>query len=262
MLHNRHPWAFGCCSALVALLMLVQAPAFAGPAVVLADDPLASPGWRYMLARFLGDAPVQFDSRVEVIAPAAAEDVMAVPVEVRVHDLPNVKQILVFADLNPLPEILRYYPQQAQPQIGFRFKVEQSTPIRAAVLSDDGWHVGGVWLSASGGGCTTPSAATGSGLWQERLGEISARRWPQPAGQRVKLQVIHPMDTGLAVGIPRLFIETLNLSDASGALLARIEPHEPIAENPVFSVDLNARGAVRIDGRDLHGNRFAAELQP
>lgn len=260
MLHNRHRFAIR--TGLAGLLLILQGIACAGTVAAVADDPLASPGWRYMLARFLSDAPVQFDSRVEVIAPTSAEDVMAVPVEVRVRDLPNVKQILVFADLNPLPEILRYYPQQAQPQIGFRFKVEQSTPIRAAVLSDDGWHVGGVWLSASGGGCTTPSAATGSGLWQERLGEISARHWLQPTGQRLKLQVIHPMDTGLAVGIPRLFIETLNLSDASGALLARIEPHEPIAENPVFSVDLNTRGGVRIDGRDLHGNRFAAELQP
>lgn len=225
-------------------------------------DPLRSPGWRYMYERFLADAPMRFDERVQVLAPEAAEDALAVPVIVSAPALQGVKEVLVFSDLNPIPRILRYIPTSAAPTIGFRFKVEQSTPIRAAMRTDEGWHVGGVWLQASGGGCTAPSAGTGTGLWQDRLNEVSARLWPVRSGQRLKLRVIHPMDTGLAAGIPVFHLEYLELRDSQGRSLARIEPFEPVSENPVFSVDLRVQGAVHLRGRDIQGNPVAARVAP
>lgn len=244
-------------AALAALLGSGVAAAAELPA-----DPLNSPVWPTMARRYLGDAPVQFDARVQVLMPASAEDALAVPVEIRASGLGPVEQVLVFADLNPLPHILDYYPRQARPDLQFRFKVEQSTPVRAALRTRDGvWHVGGAWLSAAGGGCTAPSQGTGSGLWQERLGAVSGRLWSRNGGgERLRLRVIHPMDTGLAPGIPVFHIESLSLRDAQDRELALFKPYEPVSENPILSFDLDTDGPVRVVGRDIQGNLIRGEI--
>jgi sulfur-oxidizing protein SoxY len=226
----------------------------------LPADPLNSPSWKYMRERFLGSDPVQFDARVQVDLPPAAEDQAQVPVMVRAPDLPDVETVLVFADLNPLPKILQYTPLQAASDIGFRFKVEQATPVRAAMRTRDGvWHVGGAWLRASGGGCTAPSLGTGQGLWQNRLGEISARLWLRDGdAERLRFRMIHPMDTGLANGIPAFYLDRIEMRDERGTLLASLQTFEPVSENPVISVDLRSVGNVQLQARDIQGNQSSA----
>lgn len=227
-------------------------------------DPLRSPSWDAMVARHLDGGKVVFDDRVQVLMPAAAEDPLSVPVEVRVAGLERVEELRLIADLNPIPLILSYRPLRADPFIAFRFKVEQSTPVRAAARTADGiWHVGGAWLSASGGGCTAPSLGTGTGLWRDQLNAVSAGLWPRGAAHsRLKLRVMHPMDTGLAAGIPVFHIETLRILDTQGAELASLKTYEPVSENPVLSLDLRYQGAVQIVGRDIQGNRIEARVAP
>lgn len=244
---------------------VIAATLGASPALAdnkLPDDPLRSPVWAFMAKRYLGDAPVVIDDRVRVIMPASAEDPLAVPVEISADGLEGVEQVLVYADLNPLPKILEYFPKRARPNLQFRFKVEQSTPVRAAMKTRDGvWHLGGAWLSAAGGGCTAPSMGTGSGLWHEQLGEVSGRIWPQSNGsERLRIRVMHPMDTGLAPGIPVFHIETLTLRDAKGTELAVLKPYEPVSENPMLSFDLQSQGSVVISGRDIQGNLIKATV--
>lgn len=228
-------------------------------------DPLRSPAWDAMVARHLDGGPVVFDERVVVRMPAAAEDALAVPVEVRVEKgIDKVQEIRLIADLNPIPLILSYIPTRAEPAISFRFKVEQSTPVRAAARTPDGvWHVGGGWLSAAGGGCTAPSYGTGEGLWRDQLNQVSGALWPREDGHsRLKLRVMHPMDTGLAAGIPVFHIESLQVLDNKGRELALVKTYEPVSENPVLSLDLEGRGPVRIVGRDIQGNRIDAKVAP
>jgi sulfur-oxidizing protein SoxY len=244
-------------------LSLVAAMGLSG--VVAANelvDPLDSPGWRWMQARYFADQSVRFDDRVQVLLPSSAEDALQVPVMVQVHEL-RPEEILVFADLNPITTILRYYPVAAEPRIGFRFKVQQGTPVRAAARTADGvWHVGGAWLEASGGGCTAPSFGTGGGRWQDRFAEVAGRTWARgPEQQRLRYRVIHPMDTGLADGIPAFFIERTEFRSAQeGMLLASLETFEPVSEDPIFTLDLNTEQAIRISGRDTQGNRFQVEV--
>lgn len=227
-------------------------------------DPLRSPSWDAMVARHLDGGPVVFDERVQVRMPATAEDPLSVPVEARVQGLEGIQEIRLIADLNPLPLILSFRPTDAEPFIAFRFKVEQSTPVRAAARTADGvWHVGGAWLTASGGGCTAPSYGTGSGLWRDQLNQVSGGLWPRGAqGSRLKLRVMHPMDTGLASGIPVFHVDTLRVLDARGQELATVTTYEPVSENPVLSMDLRQRGSVRIEGRDIQGNRIQAQVAP
>ena len=239
-----------------------------------AADPLRSPSWDAMVARHLDGGPVVFDERVQVRMPATAEDPLSVPVEARVQGLVGIQEIRLIADLNPLPLILSFRPTDAEPFIAFRFKVEQSTPVRAGArraagggggppTADGVWHVGGAWLTASGGGCTAPSYGTGSGLWREQLNQVSGGLWPRGAqGSRLKLRVMHPMDTGLAAGIPVFHVDTLRVLDARGQELAAVTTYEPVSENPVLSMDLRQRGPVRIEGRDIQGNRIQAQVAP
>jgi sulfur-oxidizing protein SoxY len=244
----------------------------ADPATAAEADPFRSVMWDDMRALVLGDAPFLFDDRVKVMAPASAEDALNVPVAVDATALGTVERIAVFADMNPIPRILDYRPIAARPTIALRLKLQQATAIRAAALTPDGvWHVGGVFVDAAGGGCTSPSLAHGDPTWERHLGEVQARAWPagqgsaegQPKSTRLRLRVRHPMDTGLAPGIPAFFIETLVVRDGDGRELARIDSHEPVSENPVFTVEVTPPEdgrALQVTGRDNNGTEIRASV--
>jgi sulfur-oxidizing protein SoxY len=226
-------------------------------------DPLDSPRWQDMRKAFFEGATVVFDERIKVVGPSVAEDSLNVPVTVDASAVPGVEELIVFADFNPIVKALRFEPGAAQPRLGFRIKLQQSSPVRAAARTADGvWRVGGAWITATGGGCTLPSVGSGSPEWQERLNEVNGKLWPRlDGGERLRMRIIHPMDTGLAAGIPAFHIEDIVITDAEGHTLSRIQPLEPVAENPSFTLDLRALapGArLHIAGRDNNGNRIDA----
>jgi len=212
--------------------------------------------------RYLLDGmPFVFDDRVRVIAPESAEDVMNVPVKVDASAIDGVQRLLVFADLNPITRIMELEPIDSLPVVSFNFKVQQGTPLRAAVLDREGtWHVGGVYLDAAGGGCTAPSVGSGNSDWAQSLGNVTARLWQTEFGQRMRVRIMHPMDTGLAPRIPVFIIEKLEVTDRWGERLALLSLHEPIAENPILTLDLLQRDDVQVFAVDNNGNRFAATV--
>ncbi|MBL8443267.1 MAG: quinoprotein dehydrogenase-associated SoxYZ-like carrier [Zoogloeaceae bacterium] len=232
------------------------------------SDPLDSPRWEDMRKMFFGDAPVIFDERVRVSAPRIAEDSMNVPVTVDASALGDARSVLVFADFNPIIKVLEFQATHARPSLGFRLKLQQSSPVRAAVLGSDGiWRVGGAWITATGGGCTLPSTGSSSPEWQERLNEVNGRIWSRvDGGERVRMRIIHPMDTGLAAGIPVFHIEDLALADSAGRKLIEIQTFEPVSENPSFTIDLppeaTSGGRLHVSGRDNNGNRIDAWVTP
>ncbi len=249
-----------------AALAFALAPLASAAAESPAQDPLGSSRWGDMKREFFRDERVVFDERVKVSAPATAEDAMNVPVKVDASALAGVEEVLVFADFNPIVKALSFEPGQARSVLGFRLKLQQSTPVRAAARTADGvWHVGGTWVNTTGGGCTLPSTGAGSAEWEQRLNEVSARLWPRiDGGTRLRLQVIHPMDTGLAPGIPVFHIDELGVLLAGGEQLMMIRPAEPVAENPLFTIDIPpgvlGTGALKVSGRDNNGNRIDAEV--
>lgn len=253
---------------LFPLTMLVMVSLSPTPALAAAD-PLDSARWGEMQKQFFADQRVQFSQQLRVTAPAMAEDPMQVPITIDATALVNgekkVEEVVVFADFNPIVEVLRFYPQGALPELGFRVKLQQSTPVRAAARTSDGiWHVGGTWVNTVGGGCTAPSANAASKDWQARLNHVIGRQWAsgENAG-RLRLRIDHPMDTGLVAGTPAFHLEEINVSTRNGQPLMRIVTHEPVAENPVFTIQRNSvSGPVIVSGRDNNGNRFQAEIAP
>jgi sulfur-oxidizing protein SoxY len=247
-----------CTAGAYTALAVAAAPA-ATPAAPV--DPLDSPRWGDMQKEFFDAQPVVFDPRIKLTGPAVAEDPLNVPITVDASALPGVEEMIVFADFNPIVKALRFEPGAARPILGFRIKLQQSSPIRVAAKTADGvWRVGGAWVTTTGGGCTLPSLGSGSPEWQERLNDVNGRLWPRiGGGERLRMRIIHPMDTGLAAGIPAFHIEDIEIADESGQVLARIQPLEPVAENPSFTLDFAevAPGArLHVTGRDNNGNRI------
>lgn len=226
-------------------------------------DPLNSPQWEVMRKEFLNNETVIFDDRIKVFAPQFAEDSMNVPVSFDASEFKDIKEVVVIADLNPIPLVLKYFPEKLSPYLAFRIKLQQGSPIRVAIkTSDDVWRVGGVWVDAAGGGCTVPSHGTSTGDWSSTLGEVSAKIWKREnSSNRFRIRVMHPMDTGLASGIPKFHIETMTLSDKEGKKLAHLEVYEPISENPMLSLGVDNHEYLKISGRDNNGNIVSAEVE-
>jgi len=160
--------------AVVSVCIVSALGVQSGLAAELPDDPLESVMWNNMAQRFF-PGEVVFDQRVKLLAPHSAEDQFHVPITVDATELANVEEIVAVADLNPIPHILTLRPKNAQAFIGFRVKLQQTTPIRVGVRTTDGvWHINAVEVDAAGGGCTAPAAAHGQENWFKTLGHTRA----------------------------------------------------------------------------------------
>jgi sulfur-oxidizing protein SoxY len=232
----------------------------AGPAPASTRrDPLDSPLWDGHAKRYLGGGDVVFDDRVQVILPPVTENQARVPVVVDARALGPVDEIAVIADNHPFPLTLRLEPVVARAFVAFRMKIEQATPIRAAVRQGALWHVGGRYLDAQGGGCSVPPVVEKTVDWR-RIGETRARIWREPEGHlRLRVRLLHPMDNGMIANIPMFIVETLDVTDASGAPLAKLQLSEAIADDPTLTLlpDLPADGStLKISARDNNGGLF------
>ena len=138
-------------------------------------DPVPSVMWAFYHKQLLADAPFVFDERVKLLAPPFAEDARQVPLEIDARAFNgHVVKILAWAELNPLPKIVDFQPKAGVlPWLSLRIRIEQATPLRAAVLTDDGlWHVGSTLIDAAGGGCTAPSVVRTQPGWEDHLSLI------------------------------------------------------------------------------------------
>ena len=247
----------------LAILALTATPAFAidDPQTPL-DDPYRTGMWDYQQVHILGDpADIQFDNRVIVRAPKSAEDAFEVPVLVDATAIPDVEKIVLSVDYGPIPKILTFHPGEAAAKLAFRFKIDQATPVRASVMDKHGrWFVGGVEIDAAGGGCTAPAQAYANADWADHLGEVRGRIWPESG--RLRMIVDHPMDTGLADGIPVFIIEDLVVEGPDGPM-SRITLHEPVDEDPAFTLYFKPGQLthdVRVTGRDNNGEEIDATI--
>ncbi|ANK14148.1 quinoprotein dehydrogenase-associated SoxYZ-like carrier [Erythrobacter neustonensis] len=244
--------------SLAALIVPAAALAEAPPA-----DPLGSPMWAHHAGKLFGGAPVMFDPQVKVDLPMLAENQHVLPVTVDARALGKVTRIVIFADLNPIPIAVEYTPLAAHAFVATRIKLDQRTPVRAAVLTADGvWHVAGAWVDAAGGGCSAPPLSRVRGDWADHLGELRGAVWHGADGARVRLSLRHPMDTGLVENIAAYNIEQVTIADAQGALLARMVVHGSVSEDPAFTLMLApvTSGDLAVRARDTGGMEFSGSL--
>lgn len=245
-------------ASLLGASLLASVPAVAAPA-----DPLGSPMWAMHAAAIFGKAPVVFDSRVVVALPSITENQHVYPLTVDARALPQVQRIVVLADLDPIPVALDYRLHGAAPFVALRIKLDQKTPVRAAVLTADGvWHVAGQWADAAGGGCSAPPLSRVKGDWADHLGELRGAAWRDADGTRLRFTLRHPMDTGLVENIPAYNLERVMVSDAGGAVLGEMLVNGSVAEDPALTVILPAaaRAPFAIAALDTNGRSFAGRI--
>ena len=100
-------------------------------------DKYESLAWPQLKKDYLKGDKVEFDKRIVVTGPDFAEDAMNVPVQFDATKLEKVgggiEQIVVLVDRNPIKKVLVFEPNKVKPILSFRFKLEQSSPVRVAV---------------------------------------------------------------------------------------------------------------------------------
>ena len=257
-----------------AIAAVVSRPVRAAGAVNAAanvlNDPLNSSQWPQLRKQYLGDAAMQFTDQVLLHTPAFADDALNVPLQIDARALHNtgggIAKLVVIAERNPIREVLTFEPLRALPMLAFRIRLEQASPLRCMVQTQDGrWHVGSTMAQAVGGGCTVPGVTRADGSWSKTLNQVQARFFTNlaDASRRLRLQVMHPMDTGLVAGIPAFYLEQLELRDSADQPWWRLQLHEPVSENPLITLELPTQGPrqFRLLGQDNNGNRIDTEVR-
>jgi sulfur-oxidizing protein SoxY len=232
------------------------------PGGALADDPLQSPFLPTVLQLVLPEgAAVRFDDRVKVSVPAIAENQRQFPVQVDARGVPGVRRIIIFADLNPIQRAVTFTPAAAEPFIALRIKLDQRTPVRAAVEVEDGsWLLAGEWVDAAGGGCSAPPVSRVKGDWEQHLLALQGRLWARSdGGKRLAITVRHPMDTGFVDNIPSYWLETVTLTTGD-QLIGTLEMQASVAEDPAIMLmpRLARPDPVMVTARDSNGRDASA----
>ncbi|MDX1319732.1 MAG: quinoprotein dehydrogenase-associated SoxYZ-like carrier [Oceanospirillum sp.] len=233
-----------------------------------AANPLMDVMWDYMREQFIRDEPWQYSAGVQIILPEFAEDSTQVPVMVR-HQIPDARKLILFADLNPIQHIATYEVDAGSlPDIGLQFRVQQATPVHALIQDGSGlWHVGRNYVDASGGGCTAPKTEAASDDWASNLGQIQGRLFNRST-HRLKVQVSHPMDTGLVEGVPAFWLNEITLTDQDATALGHLNLSSPVSSNPRLTFSFpKAQAPEGLEGYQLHlkdndGNDFTSPVYP
>lgn len=248
-----------------AAILALAAPVLASGAAEakIPSDPLQSPMWSALAETFFGTDPVRFDDRVKVIFPSIAENQRAFPVAIDARGIPNVKRIILFADLNPIPLAIDYTLDAAQPYLSTRIKLDQRTPVRGAVqLADGSWLVSGGWVDAAGGGCSAPPLSRVKGDWAQHLGEVRGLAVRDAGGTRIRLAFRHPMDTGFVANIPTYHLEQVALTGTAGKKLGEMAVEASVAEDPEITVITGAAigDTITLAARDTNGITYDGTL--
>lgn len=230
----------------------------------LPADPLQSPMWSAHALTIFGDDPVRFDPRVKMQYPEIAENQRSFPVALDARGIGQVKRMVIFADLNPIPIAIDYRPEAAEAYVATRIKLDQRTPVRGAVqLADGQWLVAGGWVDAAGGGCSAPPLSRVNGDWAQHLGEMRGEAWPATEGaSRLRVTFRHPMDTGFVANIPTYNIEELTVKSSADVVLGEMEIWASVSEDPAITLMPRAKpgNVLTVTARDTNGRDYTATI--
>ena len=231
-------------------------------------DPTLSENWSEVRKEYSITGKVIFDDNVKVIMQDFVEEPHEVSLVVKIPGyLRSVQEFVLLIENNPIQEAIRIYPHRPIEAVGMNVRLEDDSPVRAALKDRSGiWHVGSKMVFVkSPGGCSLPSCDPETQTCETAdLGKILISQFNREAGAwRVKTKITHPMDTGFVVKddggvVPSYYIDHISFSDENGPI-AEMETYAALSSNPVIMLDLPTRGqSVRINVRDIKGLQFEA----
>lgn len=230
-------------------------------------DPKNSEVWNDLQNELLGEnANVFFVDDIKLIMQDYIEEAHKVPLIVALPKrLQNFNKFILLIENNPIQQVISLKPYRAIEALGMNVRLEDDSPIRAAVLDNEGnWHVGSKMVFvASAGGCSTPACDPAIEVCKVGIvGKIAVKEYKREAGaQRIKLKITHPMETGFVVDlegevIPEYFIKKIHVDDKDGPI-ADITTYAALSSDPVILLDLPEKGqSVRVRVMDSHGLEF------
>ena len=231
-------------------------------------DPTLSENWSQVREEYSITGEVIFDDNVKVIMQDFVEEAHEVSLVVKIPDyLRSFEEFVLLIENNPIQEAIRIYPHRPIEAVGMNVRLEDDSPVRAALKDRSGiWHVGSKMVFVkSPGGCSLPSCDPETQKCETaELGKILISQFNREAGAwRVKTKITHPMDTGFVTDsdggvVPSYYIDRINFSDENGAI-AEMETYAALSTNPIIMLDLPVRGQnLRISVRDIKGLQFEA----
>jgi sulfur-oxidizing protein SoxY len=225
-------------------------------------NPIESPIFEDIIKSIIADEKYIFNDNIILKVPDFADNPFQVPIYVDGRKIPNAKRLVLFADYNPIPNIIDINLKNLLPVISINIKVAQGTPLRALILDDKNiWHVGSINIRSNGGGCDISAQSSNEYKYENRLGEIKTEFFPKDDGYRIKTSIFHPMETGLVFGTTAFYIDSIIIRNKD-EILANISSTSVISENPRFTFESkNKIDNLTIEFTDNDGNKYKAQTK-
>ena len=224
-------------------------------------NPILSPIFDDLIKSIVADEKYIFDDdNIILKVPDFADNPFQVPIYVNGLKIVNAKRLVLFADYNPISNIIDMELENLLPVISTNIKVAQETPLRALILDDKNiWHVGSINIKSNGGGCDISTQSSNSYEYEKLLGEIKIELFQKEEGNRIKTSIFHPMETGLIFGTNEFYINSIIIKDKD-KVLANIKSTSVISENPRFIFESkNKIDNLDIEFTDNDGNIYKAQ---
>ena len=236
------------------------------PAAFADVTPSASSGaWHGLRATYYGDKEIgEVDEKLmSLAAPASTPDPSATPVTIRfgVQAAGNVRQVRLIIDHNPSPVAATMQLEHGVPidEIELRIRVDRATSVRAIAELDDGTlEMRSVWVNASGG-CSSPPSAAGAGA----LGDIRFRAGAD--GKALQVSLRHPNNSGFQIdplsgdAIPPHYVLHMRLRSGDQTLFDA-DTGISLAENPTVRIasDRSLSAPLTLEATDSKNQRYEA----
>ncbi|GEM_PF-2299171 len=222
-----------------------------------AKNPIYSPTFDDLLQKILHDSNYCFDDvNITVTVPKFADNPSQVPISIDGSKLIDAKRMIVFADLNLIPEVMDIKLLNLKAVFSFSIRVAQETPIRVLIEDKNGlWHIGSANIKSYGGGCST-STPEESKKFAPLLGKHKSHTLRQDKTYIIQFAIFHPMETGLMFGSNPFYIKHLELH-SNKELLASMEITSAISQNPTMIFEtMGGDGTYTIILDDSDANEY------
>ena len=132
-------------------------------------NPIISPIFDDLIKSIVADEKYIFDDdNIILKVPDFADNPFQVPIYVNGMKILNAKRLVLFADYNPISNIIDMKLEHLLPVISTNIKVAQETPLRALILDDKHiGHVGIKNIKSSGGGCDISTLSANNYEYEE-----------------------------------------------------------------------------------------------
>lgn len=201
------------------------------------------------------------NSKVTIKVPIFADNPVQVPISIDASQIKNAKRLVIFADYNPISQILDMNVKNLLPVFSTNIKIANETPLRVLVQNENGtWYIASALIKSMGGGCSVSSLASVDEEFEELFGTAKGKILQKNTHQEIKASIFHPMETGLIFGNPEFYIHKIIIK-SSGKIISDMTVTAAISENPRFIFKTKEIFKnINIEFIDNNGNNFELDL--